>query len=122
MKKRSKDKKRKVRTISGLELIRLVEHYICIAKEEIDQNLQVNAVDTVIEYKGKTHFVGVNYDKKQARKDGIVIFSERYCFIVLDKQRFSSIDDFSKTAILHSQLPPPTANALEVGACNCPVV
>lgn len=101
---RKKEKaERKVISISGVQLCDLVKKAIELAKEEVEGKYYIVGPEIMFEYNGNVHFAGIKYDKKRAKKEKQLHFSDEFMTLYIDKQDFDTIEQFQTQAMLDGE-------------------
>jgi hypothetical protein len=102
---RKKEKtKPEVLNISGLQLYSLLKNAVLLAVEDVEANCYTTGPEIMFEYNGNVHFIGIKYDKKRAKTEKRVTFSNELMTVYLDKQLFATLEDFCEHATLDGKI------------------
>ena len=88
--------------ISSIDLCNLLNKAILLATEDVNTNSYILGPEIMFEYNNTIHFIGIKYDKKQAKKEHQNQFNEKYMNVYLDKQYFHTVQDLFHTAMIEN--------------------
>ena len=102
---RKKEKtKPEVVNISGVQLCGLLKNAVSLAIEDVEANCYTTGPEIMFEYNGNIHFIGIKYDKKRAKTEKRVTFSNELMTVYLDKQLFVTVEDLCAHTTLDGEL------------------
>jgi hypothetical protein len=102
---RKKEKEKpEVVNISGAQLCGLLKNAISLAAEHVEARCYVTGPEIMFEYNNKVHFIGIKYDKKRAKTEKRVTFSNELMSVYLDKQLFVTLEDLRDHATLDGKI------------------
>lgn len=73
-----KRKKPKTLDISGEQLLAVMKKAAETATEEIEEKRYLVGPEILFEYEGSVHTAGIKYNKKAAKREAGILFSEKY--------------------------------------------
>lgn len=101
---RKKEKAKKdVISISGAELCDLLIKAVSLTAEDVEAKSYLTGPEIMFEYNGNIHFIGIQYDKKRAKTEKRVMFSNELMTLYVDKQSFSTMEDLRTQATIDGE-------------------
>ena len=102
---RKKEKEKcKVISISGVQLCDLLKKSVSLMVEEVEKKYYTFGPEIMFEYNGNVHFAGVKYDKKRAKTEKRVTFSDELMTVYVDKQFFTTIEELRDHAMIDGKI------------------
>ena len=94
--RKKKEKKHEVISISGTQLCDLLTKAVSLATEDVEAKCYSTGPEIMFEYNGNVHFMGIKYDKKRAKTEKRITFSNELMTVYIDKQSFSTVEESFK--------------------------
>ena len=79
--------------ISAGQLEYLAEEAKNHTVKNVNEKCYIFGTEIMFDYNDKTHIIGVGYDKKRAKTENNMTFSEKYMTVYLDKEKYSTIEE-----------------------------
>ena len=101
---RKKEKvKNEVLSISGAQLCDLLTKAVSLAVEDVEAKSYTTGPEIMFEYNGNIHFTGIKYDKKRAKAEKRVMFSNELMTVYIDKQSFATVEELRTQATIDGE-------------------
>lgn len=86
--------------ISGQQLYTILQKALTQAEEEVNGKDYLTGPEIMFDYQDNTHFAGIRYDKKRAKKERLTSFDSNLSSVYVDKQEFATPEDAFENAII----------------------
>ena len=101
--RKKKEKKHEVISISGTQLCDLLTKAVSLATEDVEAKCYSTGPEIMFEYNGNVHFMGIKYDKKRAKTEKRITFSNELMTVYIDKQSFSKVEELRMQATIDGE-------------------
>lgn len=91
-------------SISGEQLFSLVEKMVQLVKEDVEARCYIVGREIMFEYEEDAHFIGIKYDKKRAKIEKRVVFSEELMNAYVDKITYHTLKELHNNARINNVL------------------
>lgn len=81
----------------------LLTKAVSLATEDVEAKCYSTGPEIMFEYNGNVHFMGIKYDKKRAKTEKRITFSNELMTVYIDKQSFSTVEELRMQATIDGE-------------------